>query len=114
MRLHGITIQLLVKTQTGTDGFNRPVYEETPVQVENVLVGQPSSNEVTEIQNLTGKHIVYWLGIPKGDTHDWENARILLPAPFAGTYRSVAFAQTGIQDLIPLGWGKNIAVERYE
>lgn len=114
MRLHGITIQLLVKEQTGVDGFNRPVYTETAVNVDNVLVGQPAATEVLEIQNLTGKKVVYWLGIPKGDTHDWENSKIILPAPFAGTYRSISFAQTGIQDLIPLAWGKNIAVERYE
>ena len=114
MHLHGITIQLLVKTQTGVDGFNRPVYEETSVDVDNVLVGQPAATEVLEVQNLTGKKIVYWLGIPKGDTHEWENAKIVLPAPFAGVYRSISFSQTGIQDLIPLSWGKNIAVERYE
>lgn len=114
MRLHGITIQLLVKEQTGVDGFNRPVYTETAVNVDNVLVGQPAATEVLEIQNLTGKKVVYWLGIPKGDVHDWENSKIILPAPFAGTYRSISFAQTGIQDLIPLAWGKNIAVERYE
>lgn len=114
MRLHGITIQLLEKTQTGTDEFNRPIYEETAVSVDNVLVGQPASSEVTELQNLTGKMIVYWLGIPKEDTHEWKNKKVILPAPFSGTYRTVAFEQTGIQDLIPLGWGKNIAVERYE
>ena len=114
MKLHGITIQLLAKTQSGIDAFNRPIYTETAVDVENVLIGQPAATEVLEIQNLTGKKIVYWLGIPKGDTNTWENAKVVLPAPFAGTYRTVSFTRTGIQDLVPLGWGKNIAVERYE
>ena len=113
MKLHGVTIQLLQKTQTGVDDFGRPVYQETPVDVDNVLIGQPSTTEILDAQNLTGKKIVYWLGIPKGDEHDWENVRVTLPAPFAGTYRTVSFSQTGIQDLIPLGWGRNIAVERY-
>lgn len=114
MKLHGITIQLLVKAQTGIDDFNRPIYEETAVDVSDVLVGQPAATEVLEVQNLTGKKIVYWLGIPKGDEHDWKNAKVILPDPFAGTYRTISFAQTGIQDLIPLMWGQNIAVERYE
>ena len=113
MRLHGITIQLLVRKQIGTDAFNAPIYQETAESVPNVLVGQPSSTEVSDAQNLTGKKIVYWLGIPKGDTHDWENVKVILPAPFSGTFRTFGYEQTGILDMIPLSWGRNIAVERY-
>ena len=113
-KLHGITIQLCTRHEAGIDGFNRPIYEEIPVNVDNVLVGQPTATEILEIQNITGKKIVYWLGIPKGDTNQWENAKVILPAPFSGTFKTVSFPQTGIQDLIPLQWGKNIAVERYE
>ena len=109
-----MTIQLLTRTQGDPDGFNKPTYTETPVNVDNVLIGQPSATEILEAQNLTGKKIVYWLGIPKGDTHDWEDVCVVLPAPFSGTFRTVSFSQTGIQDLIPLGWGRNIAVERYD
>lgn len=113
-KLHGVSAQLLIKTQTGTDDFNHPVFTETPVTVDNVLIGQPSATEMLEVQNLTGKKLVYWLGIPKEDTHAWEDAKVILPAPFSGTFRSISFEQTGIQDLIPLHWGRNIAVERYE
>lgn len=113
-RLHGITIQIYKRTQDGTDDFGRPIYSETAVNVNDVLVGQPAATEILEIQNLTGKKITYWLGIPKGDTNDWENVKVVLPAPFSGTFKTVSFPQTGIQDLIPLQWGKNIAVERYE
>ena len=113
-RLHGITIKLHKRTQSGTDDFGRPTYTETPIDVQNVLVGQPSATEVLELQNLTGRRIMYWLGIPKGDTNSWENVKVTLPAPFSGDFRTVSIPQTGIQDLIPLQWGQNIAVERYE
>ena len=37
--IHGITVRLYVKSQTGTDAFNAPVHAETPIDVPNVLVG---------------------------------------------------------------------------
>ena len=74
--IRGITVQLYVRTQTGTDAFNRPVYTETAVDVDNVLVAPATSEEVTQTLDLTGKRAVYNLAIPKGDTHDWEGCRV--------------------------------------
>ena len=111
--LQGITIQLICETQTGTDGFHRPVYTETAEDVENVLVGQPTTEEVTDTLNLTGKHVVYVLGIPKGDAHDWTERTVVLPAPFAGRYRTIGFPVAGIEANIPLLWNKKVKVERF-
>ena len=112
-KLHGVKVTLLEKTQSGTDAFGEPIYTTTPVDVENVLVGSPTTQEMLDIQTLTGKKIVYQLGIPKGDTNVWEDCDVILPAPFAGQYHTVAYVKTGITDLIPLEWDKTIAVERY-
>ena len=118
MRLHGVTIQIVVRAETGTDIFGHPIYAETTEDVENVLIGSPSfitaSKEVIEALNLDGRKVDYWLGIPKGDTHDWEGATVILPAPFSGRYKTIYFPVTGIQDMIPLQWGMNVAVERYD
>ena len=37
--MHGITITLIEKTQTGTDALNHPIYSEAEVKIDNVLVG---------------------------------------------------------------------------
>lgn len=111
--IQGVEIRILERTQTGTDGFNRPVYSETEETVANVLVGEPSSNEITDTLNLTGKRVAYVLGIPKGDMHDWANKRVVLPEPFAGTYRTIGFPIAGIEANIPLAWNKKVMVERY-
>ena len=108
--LHGITVTLYEKTETGIDGFGRPIYEETPVQVENVLVGEPSTQEVIDTLNLTGKHLVYTLGIPKGDVHTWTDRKICF---FGEAFRAIGFPTQGIEDLIPLSWNKKLKVERY-
>lgn len=113
MAITGVTIQLLNKTQTGTDAFNRPIYEEMAEDIENVLVGQPSSDEIKSTLELKGKKVSYVLAIPKGDTHEWENKLVILPEPFAGTYQVIGFPTAGIEANIPLSWNKKVMVERY-
>lgn len=108
--LHGITIHLLERTQTGVDAFNRPTYEETAVDVENVLIGEPSSDEIVDTLNLTGKKLAYTLAIPKGDTHKWTDVRVQF---FGETFRTIGEPTQGIEDLIPLSWNKKVRVERY-
>lgn len=109
----GVPVILLVKTQTGTDAFNRPIYAETPVTVENVLVGEPTTDDVTSALDLTGRKAVYKLAIPKGDTNTWEGNRVTLPEPFAGTYRVIGIPTAGIEANIPLSWNKKVLLERY-
>lgn len=109
--LKGITVRLYIKTQAGVDGFGDPTYTETSVDVDNVLVAPAGSQEILDAHNLYGRKAVYTLAIPKGDTHEWENAKVEF---FNETWRVFGIAQEGIEDNIPLKWNKKITVERYE
>ena len=108
--IRGITVRLYVKTQTGTDEFNAPIYTETSVDVENVLVGEPVSEDIVNSLQLYGKHIAYTLGIPKGDEHDWDNVTVEF---FGQKFRTYGGVTQGIKDMIPLVWNKKVKVERY-
>ena len=108
--MRGITVQLYQKTKTGVDGFNRPIYSETPVSVSNVLVAPSSTDDIVDAMNLTGKKAIYTLGIPKGDTHDWEDKRVRF---FGQDFHTFGFTTEGIEELIPLSWNKKVMVERY-
>lgn len=112
--MRGVTIGLVVKTKTGTDDFNQPVFSETTEYVEDVLVGEPSSDDLTNALTLYGAKVSYRLAIPKGDTHDWDGTRVILPEPFAGEYLTVGIATAGIEANIPLRWNKKVLLERYE
>lgn len=109
--LHGITVTIYKKTQSGTDGFGRPVYSETTEDVSNVLIGEPSTEDITDTFNLTGKHLAYTLAIPKGDTHTWTDTKVTF---FGETFRTIGKPTQGIEALIPLSWNKKVKVERYE
>ena len=108
--MHGITITLIEKTQTGTDPWGAPTYSEELVDVPDVLVGQPSSGDLISTLELHGKYIAYVLGIPKGDTHIWEDVDVII---WGERFRTIGKPQTGEQANIPLRWGSVIKVESY-
>ena len=110
-RIHGITIQLYEQVQTGVDAFNRPVYTETVVNVDNVLVGEPSTQDIVDGRNLSTRKITYTLGIPKGDTHVWEGKKVRF---FDSTFQVVGKPEQGIEANVPGPWHKKVKVERYE
>ena len=114
--MKGTTIQLVVKTLTSYDDFGAPIYSEELIDVPDVLVGNPSTNDVDTTLSLYGKHIAFVLGIPKGDTHNWTDTEVKIPNPATGNvelYRTIGYPKTGIQANIPLRWGQNVMVERY-
>lgn len=111
MRIKGISIILVSKTQTGEDAFHAPVYDYSEETVENVLVAPASSTEILDTLNLTGKKIVYNLAIPKGDTHTWEGQLVKF---FGETWRVVGIPEQGIDALIPGDWNRKVQVERYD
>ena len=108
--MKGMTINLVVKTETGTDEFGAPIYTEELVPVDDCLVGQPTSDDMANALSMYGKKIAFTIGIPKGDTHDWTDAEVEF---FGARFRTVGYPETGIQANIPLRWGQNIKVERY-
>lgn len=110
--LKGMTILLYEKTETGTDAFGRKLYDETPVEVENVLVAplSQSSDAVISELSLSAKHAKYQLAIPKGDTHTWEDVTVEF---FGHRWRTVGFSTIGMDSLIPLDWNRKVVVERY-
>ena len=108
--IKGITVTLWTKTQTGTDSPNQPVYEWNSEQVDNVLVGQPTPEERLTELNLSGRAIEYTLGIPKGDTHNWENQRVEF---FGHMFQTFGIPEQGIEELVPTPWHLKVKCERY-
>lgn len=108
--MKGTTVQLVIETVTGKDPFGKDIISTELVDVNDVLIGQPTTDDIVNSIQLYGKKIEYVLGIPKGDTHDWTDATVYF---FGKKFRTVGFPQTGIQANIPLRWGKNVKVECY-
>lgn len=106
--IKGIKVVLYEEQETGRDGFNRPVYDKIPTEIENVLVSPVSGGEVLDTLNLTGRKAVYQLAIPKGDQHDWIDKEVSF---WGRRYHTIGDVIQGIDALIPLDWNKKVLVE---
>lgn len=114
--MRGITVTLYTKTADSTDPFGAPVYTEKAVTVDNVLVGQPDTDDITSSADLYGKRIDYMLGIPKGDTHDWTDKRVEWTDAYGRTItcETFGFPVTGVEHLVPGPWHMKVRCHRIE
>lgn len=110
--IQGMTVTLYHRIETGRDALNNPIYQWYDAeQVDDVLVGEPTPEERTDELNTTGKMIAFSLGIPKGDTHEWEDSIVEF---FGQKFHIFGFPKQGIEANIPLRWHKIYKCERYE
>lgn len=108
--IKGMTVVLVSKNQTGVDAFNCPVYEYVEESVDDVLVAPASSDDIITAQDLHGKKAVYTLAIPKGDSHNWEDAIVRF---FGQEWHVFGYPLEGMEENLPLRWNKKVMVERY-
>lgn len=108
--IRGQTITLIERLQTGKDGFNAPIYEETSVDVDNILICPASTEAVTDGLQLYGKHAVYELHIPKEDTHIWEDRTVEF---YGRKWRTFGAVLAWMENLTPGHWNRKVKVERY-
>lgn len=109
--IHGVTVTLFEKVKTGKDSLNHSTYDIKPIQVNNVLVAPMSATDIPTSTEADRRKATYQLAIPKGDTHDWNNADVEF---FGHKWHTVGLPIEGIESNIPLDWNKKVTVERYE
>ena len=108
--MKGTTVKVLQKTVISQNAMHEDIVTETWIDVPDVLVGQPTTDDITSTLQLYGKRIEYVLGIPKGDTNDWTDTEVEI---WGEKYKTIGYPMTGESENIPLRWGKNVKVERY-
>lgn len=109
--IKGENVVLMTATQTETDPFGAPIYTESEVVVSDVIVGTPSTEDVTLDLNLLGKRLAFVLGIPKNDTNDWKDKDVIIRGERFKTY---GFPLTQTPENVPGKWNTQVKVERYE
>lgn len=109
--MRGETVILIDKVKTGTDAFGADVYSETEITVNDVIIGTPSTDDVVSDLNIYGKQLLFVLGIPKGDTHNWKDKMVMIRGD---KYRTYGFPLVQTEANVPGRWNAQVKVERYE
>lgn len=111
MKIKGTTVILISEIPNGVDEFNRTIYAEKEIQVENVLISPVTTDDIIQDLDLTGKKTIYNLAIPKADNNDWIDKKVKF---FGKTWKTFGIPIEGIELNIPLYWNKKIMVKSYE
>lgn len=114
--MRGQTVTLFDQVRIGETEFGEPIFQEEPIEVHDVLIGEPSADDAATSVNLLGRKIDFMLGIPKGDTHDWENKRVSWVDAYGRemVVKTVGIPITGIEANIPTRWHMKVRCERYD
>ena len=111
IHIHGTTVNLHQRTIIGTNDFNEPIIQDVIVAVDNVLIGEPTTDDITSSISLYGKRIQYMLGLPKGDAHVWTDTEVEI---FGERFRTFGDTIQGIEANVPTPWHHKVRVERCE
>ena len=109
--IKGETVTLIQKKIAGKNEFDEPLTVCDVATVDNVLLGQPTSEQAIEDLNLYGKRIAYVLGIPKEDKHNWKDCEVIIKGQ---RFRSYGFPLTQTDANVPGMWNTQVKVEAYE
>lgn len=109
--IKGETVILIKKTVTGENPIGEPIATSQEIEVENVLIGTPSTDAAVQDLNLYGKRLAFVLGIPKGDNHNWKDTDVLIRGQ---KFRTYGFPLTQTEANVPGPWNTQVKVEAYE
>lgn len=112
--MRGMTVTLFAEEIIGYDEIGEPLVHQKPITVEDVLIGEPSTDEITESVNLYGKRISFMLGIPKKDANDWTNKDVQWTDAYGRTInaRTFGYPITGVAANIPGKWHMKVRCEQ--
>lgn len=86
-----------------------PAGSSQAITISNVLVGEPSTEDLTDRASFFDIRTLYTLAIPKGDANDWVNGTVVF---YGKTWHVVGEPTEGLDHLIPLQWNRKVRVER--
>ena len=102
--MEGVTVEVWSKTAQATkDRFGNAVYTSSKTEVSDVLVSPGATSEM-DASRPEGVEVAYTLHFPKTFTGSLEGCDIVLPAPWAGTYRVIGDPKPYIDANTPTRW----------
>lgn len=109
--IKGVTVTVKTPSSNSVDRFGNAVYTFAESTVDNVLVS-PGVTANLEAARPEGVSVNLTLHFPKSFTGSLEGCLIVLPEPWAGTYRVVGNPLSYIDANTPTQWHMPVEVVR--
>lgn len=109
--ISGETVTVRTPTYGAVDRFGNATQTWESSTVDNVLI-EPRSTLALEASRPEGVEVAYTLHFPKTFTGSLEGCEIILPAPWAGTYRVIGNPGPYMNANTPTPWNRTVEVER--
>lgn len=108
--MQGVEVTVVTRTAGAEDRFGNATYTETQSTVDDVLVS-PGSTAELDASRPEGVSVAYSLHFPKTFAGSLEGCDVILPAPWAGTYRVIGDPRPYIGANTPTRWHMPVEVE---
>lgn len=106
-----LTATVLRPTVTGTDRMGMPVHGEPVAEpVPGVLVS-PGGTSDMEAERPEGVTVALTMHVPKAYTARLDGCEVVLPEPWAGTYRVVGDPMPYMAANTPGPWNRSVGLE---
>ena len=112
--MNGETITLIRRVQTGRDQGNNPIWEETPEDVDDVLVGPPSGSDATDTSRPEGIGVDLTLYFPRTYRGGSLRGCLVLIRGETTPYRVIGDPMPVDGGMSPTRWNMTVPVTRSE
>lgn len=112
--IRGEVVCLIDRVLIGEDDFGAPLYQETRVDVPNVLIMPSTMAAATAVVDSTGLHsrkAQAMICIPRDDDHEWADRTVEF---WGKTWHVFSPAEEWMDGMVPLQWNRRYQVEAYE
>lgn len=109
--MKGKTITLRTPVTGAVDRFGNATVTWATSTVDDVLISQGATSDL-EASRPEGVRVAYTLHFPKTWLGNLEGCEVVLPAPFAGTYRVIGAPGQYMDENTPTRWHMPVEVER--
>lgn len=109
--IRGMAVDVLRPVAGATDRFGLPTETyATPETVDDVLVA-PGAAADMEAARPDGVVVALTLHFPKGYTSSLRGCKVVVGAPYSGTYRVIGDPQPYMDENTPTRWNRPVEVE---
>lgn len=109
--MRGVSVTVVRPELVDIDRFGNAVIRSTGTETVDDVIIAPGATADMEASRPEGVTVAFTLHFPKGYSESLEGCEVILPAPWAGTYRVIGNPRPYMDANTPTRWHMPVEVE---